>query len=285
MPRVSVVLPVYNAHLYLSQALDSVLQQDLTDFELIVIDDGSSDQSSDIINTYETKDQRIRAFRQATSGLPLALTRGIQLATGAYIARMDADDICRPDRLRKQVGFLETHTDYGVCGSWVEIMGIRTGELWRYPVDDEAIRSQLVFNAPFAHPAVMIRRRVMEEIGGYSVAWTAAEDYELWTRLADHTRFANLPEVLLQHRLHDHQKGALETLDGRLGSAVGRIHEAYLDRLGIKYGRQEFEMHEAISNSLVSLDRDYVGRAGLWLERLGEANAARLVFPKDAFLN
>jgi glycosyltransferase involved in cell wall biosynthesis len=201
-PTVSVIMPVYNGADYLREALDSIFAQTFEQFELIVIDDGSTDSSEEILKQYS--DSRLRLFFQPNSGLAATLNRGIELAQGQYIARMDQDDISRPERFAKQVAFLEKNPRCALLGTWAEIWEVRvkTERIHAHPTDNATLRFELLFNNPFAHSSVMLRREAVMQVGGYSTdpSRQPPEDYELWSRLARHYELANLPEVLHIYR-------------------------------------------------------------------------------------
>jgi len=202
-PTVSILMPVYNGDRYLRAAVDSILAQTMTDFELIVIDDASSDGSQTILNSYA--DPRLRVIRHSRNkGIVEALNNGLSQVRGRYIARMDADDISYPCRLEKQVAFLEKHPEIGVVGSWIQGFGdVRRQYIHRYPVSDKEIQASLLFESPFAHPSVMIRRAIMENLERpYSSEFPYVEDWELWSRLSKSGGGANIPTPLIQYRIH-----------------------------------------------------------------------------------
>lgn len=196
-------MPVYNAGQYLSQAIDSICSQSFTDWELILINDGSTDDSEAIISRY--KDNRIYYVKNPVNlGLIKTLNKGIDLCGGEYIARMDADDISLPERLRKQIDFLDAHPDYLMCGANASVInndGEMTGKI-RNLAENNFLQINLLFSPSFVHPTVMIRREVLEKIR-YDEAYKHVEDYELWCRIAKQGKIANLKEELLAYRWHD----------------------------------------------------------------------------------
>ncbi len=201
-PLVSVVLPVYNGAADVDKAVRSVLAQTFTDYELIVINDGSKDNSAEILESL--RDPRIRLIHQANAGLAATLNRGIALARGRYIARQDQDDLSHPERLARQIAFLESNPGYGLLGTAAEIwVGDRqTDRAHDHPSAHASLQFELLFNNPFVHSSVMMRKSVVDGIGGYTTdpARQPPEDYELWSRMARVARVANLPERLLVYR-------------------------------------------------------------------------------------
>ncbi len=230
-PIASVVMSVYNGERFLREAVDSVLDQSFEDFEFIIVDDGSTDSSSSTLDVYGKHDTRVRVHHQENWGLVEALNRGWSLARGKYIARMDADDIACPDRLMRQIDFMEKHPDVGVVGSAIEVIN-GTGDtvaIHRYPTNHREITQGLRRgDCPLVHPTVLIRRQVFDAVGGYRKAMIDAEDYELWLRIAGRSKLANLDAVLLKYRRHANQvsiqrarQQALSNLAARVGAAMG----------------------------------------------------------------
>lgn len=200
-PKVSVILPAYNAAAHLDKAIDSILAQSFSNFELIIINDGSTDGTAKLLTEYQ--DPRIKIITQENLGLPTALNRGLAIAKGIYIARQDADDISLPTRLEKQVQFLDQNEDHGLVGTWSEIL-TPDGSSERqhmHPTSNGHIQVQLLINNQFVHSSVMIRASCLKNTGPYSEDPNhfPPEDYDLWLKVAQHTLLANLPEVLLQY--------------------------------------------------------------------------------------
>jgi glycosyltransferase involved in cell wall biosynthesis len=224
-PLVSVLMPVFNGEKYLAEAIWSILNQSFRDFEFIIIDDGSTDATWAILNSYT--DQRLRLVQNVENlGHTKALNKGLVLAQGEYIARMDADDISRPERLARQLDFLETHPEIGVLGTWVQIMGRYgdTSHTIQFPTEHGVLRWCLCFYDPIVHPSVMMRREIVERVGGYNSDMRHAEDYDLWRRLSHMNRLSNLPEVLLYLRKHDANVSILHTAeDWRFGVQVSGL--------------------------------------------------------------
>jgi hypothetical protein len=201
-PTVSVLLPVYNGAPWLAEAVESILGQSFTDFELIVVNDGSRDDSEAIVKRYH--DERLRYYHHDNQGLARTLNRAIELARGRYLARQDQDDISRPERLRRQVEYLTARPECALLGTWAEIWNSDGPTISdaRLPTESSLLKLELLFSNPFFHSSVMIRRAALDAAGGYSTdpARQPPEDYELWSRLARDFEVANLPERLLVYR-------------------------------------------------------------------------------------
>ena len=280
-PKVTVLMGVYNGQRYLRAAIDSILQQTFTNFEFLIIDDGSKDASVEIIKSYS--DPRIRLLiNEKNIGLAASLNRGINSSTSRYIARMDCDDISLPQRLEKQVAFLEHHSDIGICGSGIEIIGKKSDDRAGFFNDDAMIRSSLIFDSGFAHPAVMISRQLLHECNlRYDETFTHAQDYDLWARAAAYTKFANLPETLLRYRVHAESAGRKSGTKQR--AMADRVRRQQLARLGIQPLEAEYALHHAISTWQFRPKKDSLESLEIWFEQLIEANDATKAYPALAF--
>jgi glycosyltransferase involved in cell wall biosynthesis len=204
-PLVSVVMPVYNGGRYLPEAIESILNQTFSHFELIIIDDGSIDNSWDILTTYAAQDSRIVLSRNPENiKLIKTLNRGLSLARGQYIARMDADDISLPERLERQVAYLQRHPEVGLLGTgYYRLNDEGKRSLRQPPLTDTEIRWKLLFGNIWCHPSIMFRSQLFETGELVYRLFTHAEDYELWTRLLQHTCGATLRVPLVIYRVHD----------------------------------------------------------------------------------
>lgn len=205
MCNISVVMPVYNCEKYLKEAIDSVINQTYSNLELIIIDDCSTDNSVNIINSYH--DERIILIRNDKNlGIAKTLNKGIEISKGKYLARMDADDICYLHRLEIQYNFMENNLDIGMCGSSVEVFTESNTNIHECPVGDDEIKVLQMFNTAFAHPSVMIRKNILDKYDlRYDDFYEGMEDYELWIRMSQITKLANIKEVLLKYRSHSGQ--------------------------------------------------------------------------------
>ena len=209
-PRISVLMPTYNAEKFIVQAMESILNQTRSDFEFVIMDDGSTDGTVGFLEHYANSDDRIRLLLQPHKGVTRALNEGVAAARGVLVARMDADDISHPRRFALQVDFLEQHPEVVAVGCWLEIVDPEGAaiSLQRWPVlHDEIDKLLLQGKAGLPHPAAMIRRQTLLEVGAYREDFQVAQDKDLWLRLAERGRLANVPRVLLKYREHPHSIG------------------------------------------------------------------------------
>ena len=225
-------MPVYNGERYLAEAIASVLGQTYADFELIIVDDGSTDGSVAIMHEYTGRDPRVLVIPlQRNIGKSSARNRGIEVARGQYIAGMDCDDICLPDRLRLQMRFLDAHPRIGVVGTNMCVVDqeLRLRIASSYRQEHPQILWRLFFGASIAGAYTMMRRRLLADVGGYEEGRVNCDDTELWTRLIQQTRFANLPDILMLYRRHP---GASSVKDRELQRAEGAaVRRKALERL------------------------------------------------------
>ena len=204
MPRLSILMPVYNGESYLRPAIDSILKQTFEDFEFIIINDGSTDKTKDIITSYT--DNRIHLINHETNqGIVSSLNEGLYKSSGEFIARMDCDDLSRPKRLEKQLKFLEENKEVDIVGTWIKLFGlVRRNFIHKYPANCEAIKPLMLFENPLAHPTVMFRKEILKRNGesNYLTNFPHAEDWAFWFELSKKYNFANISEVLLDYRVH-----------------------------------------------------------------------------------
>lgn len=202
-PLISVLLPVYNGEKSVERTINSILDQSFLDFEFVIINDGSTDNTRAILDQFQ--DQRLRIIHKPNEGLGKTLNLGLQLARGKYIARIDADDFAHPERLEKQVAFLETHPEIAVVGSAAKVVYPDGTERIRLrPLEPHRIRQHIIKVCPLAHPSVMMLKDAAVSVGGYDTAYdgslgrSAGEDYHLWVRmLAQGYQLANLADPLI----------------------------------------------------------------------------------------
>lgn len=215
-PKVTVLMPAFNAAEYIAEAIASVLRQSFTDFELLIINDGSTDNTLSVIQQFT--DPRIRLLEQEKKGIGIALNNGLSAANGGYIARFDADDICFPQRLEQQVEFLDTHPAYVLAGCDTEYIDEAGEHLFNFTcaghTHDEIMR-QLYLECPFIHSGVMYRKDEVLKAGGYPVHAHNFEDHLLWIQLADRGQYYNIPERLIKVRFNPRSATIDERWRGR----------------------------------------------------------------------
>jgi hypothetical protein len=255
-------MSVYNGERFLAAAIESVLAQTFTDFEFLILDDGSSDASRAIIAQYAAQDRRIRLIARENRGLVASLNQLLDEARAPLIARMDADDVCLPQRFALQVAFLQQHSDVGVLGTWTEDIDENDAAYPLvaddHPVDHDGFVAAIDNGAPLlCHPAVMFRRDVVRSVGGYHPAFRHCEDLDLWLRLATVTRIANLPERLLRYRHYSQQVSSRHATEQQVNAAISRL--AYAER---RAGRSDPTVRLAQLPPIDQLDVLF-GRPGL----------------------
>jgi hypothetical protein len=281
-PRVSVVMPVFNGETYLAEAVQSVLSQTLSEVELVVVDDGSSDGSREIVERFMGADRRVRLLvNEENQGISGALNRGWRAARAPYIARLDADDVAPRDRLSQQVRFLDAHPSVAVVGGTLITIDShgRPISTRRFPASNRAIQAALVRYNCFSHPSVTMRRSALEAVGGYR--FRHIEDYDLWLRIAERFELANLPAPMILHRLHLDQQAvvALERTAREMCAVraaarerratgvdplagVGELTEDAFDRLGVDEAEVAAAVEEEmIARAAILADLGHDGRA------------------------
>ena len=205
-PTVSIVIGAHNAAATLSATLDSVLAQSVADWECIVVDDGSADDTAAVIHHYAARDPRVRCIAlDVNVGLTRALVRGVDEARGRWLARIDAGDIWHPEKLARQLAFCSKHPDMGLIGCWSEDTNHQTGAVVvkRKPIEHEAIMASLRRSCPFIHSTMLARLDLVRACGNYDPAFQYGQDYDLYFRLLSLTRGHNLPEPLCQRSTHE----------------------------------------------------------------------------------
>lgn len=255
-PLVSVIMPVFNTARYINEAIDSILNQTYENFEFIIIDDCSEDESVAIIEGYE--DPRIKLIKNDRNlGISHTRNKGLAIAQGKYIAVFDSDDIAPKYRLEKQVSFLEKNPEFGLIGGAVQPIneeGEETGSAWDYPADPEEVPVRLLFGNYFAQPAVMIRAKVLSDTEPYNPKFVTAGDYDLWVRLSRVTKVWNLPELMLYYRMHGSGITRKTKRDISLGS-IKKIIASHLDYLEIDYTEEDLSIYLEITNN--SYDKSF----------------------------
>jgi len=281
-PKVTVLMPVYNGERYLREAIDSILSQTFRDFEFLIIDDGSTDSSVKIIQSY--RDGRIRFIgNEMNIGLPSTLNKGIELASGEYIVRMDSDDISLPTRIEKQVRFMDNNPEVGVCGTWIKYIGVPRrpwrSSIYKFPTKHKDIKSRLLFGSNFCHPSVIMRKSLVERFHlRYDPEHYYTEDYGLWQTCSFCFPLANIPEVLLLYRVHPgsitNSKKTIEFEN------IQRINRLNFQNLGIGFTPEELLVYR---NYPIDFKPEFLIKFHLWLQRLQKANSVKQIYPEPEF--
>ena len=247
MPLVSVLLPVYNGVAYIEDAVRSILDQSYGNIELIIINDGSSDDSAKVLD--QLTDRRIRTYHQANVGLAATLNRAIGLARGKYVARQDQDDLSLPQRFQRQVEFLESHGAYGMVGTWAEIRSANPAvpKVHSHPSESLDLKFDLLFDNPFVHSSMMIRKSIFQRVGLYTIEKSRQppEDYELWSRVAREFEVANIPEVL-----HIYRDVPSSMSKGVVNPFLENVIKISVENLALLTGR---EVNDPVINNLAAL--------------------------------
>jgi glycosyltransferase involved in cell wall biosynthesis len=216
---------VHNGERFLAEAVESVLAQSLSDFEFVVVDDGSTDATGAILEGYASRDSRMVVHHQANAGGSAARNRGFRLVSAPLVANLDADDVALPRRLEQQHEFMTQHPEVGVVGgavTFIDASGREFGE-WRYPLADAEIRRAFAHSTPLAHPSTMIRKDAFFATAGYRRLLSAAQDVDLWLRIGERHELANVPGVVLRYRIHPGQVTVRKCEAGALGALAARI--------------------------------------------------------------
>ena len=234
IPLVTVLMPVYNGEKFLVEAVESIISQTYTNIEFIIIDDGSTDGTAVILARCQGQDERINIISQSNQGLVASLNRGLEAARGKYLARMDADDVSSPNRIRQQVDYLERNPESVLLGSAYELIDEDGNfiRMDRHPSHDTEIRWQMLFHNSFAHSAVMLRVDTLRKYNfKYDPEIVQAEDYELWSRLIQYGRCGNLDQPLIKRRIGSMQKSALA--GNQISFYADQISALNIKRLGV----------------------------------------------------
>jgi len=231
-PSISVAMSVYNGERFLAEAIESILAQTFGDFEFLILNDGSSDDSAAIIDRHAARDPRIRTIHRENRGLIASLNQLLAESRAAIIARMDADDVAYPERFERQFAFLAANPEYGVVSSWADDIGA-DGQVMPnigqdHPADHDGFLEAVHHSTPLCHPATMYRREPVLAAGGYHRAFKHCEDYDLWLRLADLTKLCSLQEPLLKYRRTDSQVSNKHIVEQKTNAAIAYF--AWLER-------------------------------------------------------
>lgn len=278
-PRISVLMALYNADAFVADAIESILAQTVADFELLILDDGSTDRSAEVVATYAEKDARIRFWGRENRGAPATRNEMAAAARAPYLAVMDADDISLPDRFERQIVFLEAHPEVVAVGgqSLLSDEDMRPIHVPRMPTDhDEIDDNHLSGVVSMAHSGLFMRAEAFHEVGGYDEGAPYSEDLDLWLRLAEIGRLANLPDVVVKYRLHENsicgRNGSQQLEDWRKASGAAWKRRGIPDR--------EISLNEWRPTHDPSSQLDFTVSWGWRAWRAGNRDTARHFFLK-----
>lgn len=246
-PIISVILPVYNCEKYVYEAVQSILNQTYTDFELLIIDDCSTDQTVSIIKSFS--DARIHLIiKEKNSGYTDSLNYAITIAKGKYIARMDGDDISLPNRFQKQIEAMNANEEVILCGTGIQI--IDSDRILKHPVHHDDIKVKLCFSNTFFHPTVMFRKEAFADLN-YNREFEPAEDYDLWTRLVFKGKLMNIDQVLLNYRVHPNQISNYKNEVQKNASAIAQLRMFQVliedEKIDLPLFKKAFKWHDVSS--------------------------------------
>lgn len=280
-PLVSVIMSVYNGEKYLFEAISSILNQSFQDFEFIIINDGSTDTTEKIIQTFT--DLRIVYLpNPENKGLIFSLNRGLSLARGKFIARMDADDISHPYRLSEQTSYLQSHPNVIVLGTHhAEIQDKRIKVVGAGEFNSDYLKSILLFNPCFSHPTVMMRNIFDGSSLQYNTSFLHAEDYRLWTELSPQGDFYILNKALLRYRLHASQISNKHRQQQK--NINSTIRKDYLNKLGFTYTDNELSVHNRIADHEFVTSLEFLLEVEKWLNQLSMQNKKTMVLNPTSF--
>jgi Glycosyl transferase family 2 len=281
-PQISVIMPVFNAVPHVRVAIESVLAQTFRDFELIVIDDDSTDGSMQIVHGF--RDERIRVIHNAENcGAAKTKNLGIENARGEFIAFLDADDIALPCRLAEQTGFLHRNPHVAIAGSQITLIvenGAEAGENPKLCCAPDEIAPTLLFENCIAQSSVMLRCTALPR-DPFRTEFEPAEDYDLWARLAPASSIASMEHPLVNYRVHAGGTSARKA--ARMKTSTRSIHLAQLERLGIEASQQQLDLHSLLAQWPLEPTKELVAQAEDWLLALHRACSKRQIYPRIAF--
>jgi glycosyltransferase involved in cell wall biosynthesis len=271
-------MPVYNTEKYLNESIESILNQTFKDFELLIINDGSTDKSEEIIKSYT--DERIRFINnEGNKGIPYTRNKGIQLSKGKYVAILDSDDYSYPDRLEKQIKFLEENPDFGLVGGGMKVINDKSENLGLFSIPDdpsEKIPVILLFYDCFAQSSVMLRKSALPE-EHYRISFPVSQDYDLWVRMSYNTKLWNIPEILINYRVHPenvtHKKKDLKE------KMLKNIYSYQLDKMNIDYSLEELDLHYKTYNNNFIPAKDFIEKVRKWFTKLNDFNEEKKFYP------
>lgn len=282
-PLVSIVMPAYNAASYLKASIESVLAQEYKNWELLIINDGSTDGTAAIISEYQKIDKRIKGFsNEGNKGLVYTRNRGLEEANGEYIAHLDSDDLAHPERIKVQLQFLEENKDFILLGSackLIDEIGNPIG-IENRTIKNAHLKSLLVFSNYFINSTIMLRASAAQK-HTYLEAYNFAEDYHYFTQLIQDGQFANINEVLVSYRIHQGNTSSLKKQQQIL--AIQQLQKNLVEQIGLSPSEKEVELHYQLVDENGNIDLAELNQIESWLIKLSEANKKSNVFDQESF--
>lgn len=278
-PTVTVLVTVYNGANYVAQAISSILNQTMPNFELLVIDDASTDKSRDVIAGFS--DPRIRLIKQTSNrGIQSTLNRGLREAKAPLMAIMDQDDISAPQRLAAQIAQFRTNPQLAVCGTAIDVFGETPGPSWIHYFDPTNLQIALLFENPICHPSVMMDRATLLQLGLNYPDFPLAEEYALWVRSSRVRQITNLPQKLLRYRAHSQQvsrsRNLLQT------ASIDLVLSEQLHQLRLGFNSRDLMVHKLLSGGFSPIP-GIQSKMSEWTERLLRANSTETVYDQSSF--
>lgn len=271
-------MPLFNAEQTVNESIESVLNQTFKDFEFLIIDDGCTDNSVSVVESFQ--DSRIKLLHNPQNmNLVPTLNRGLEEASGEYIIRMDADDICMPERFQKQVNFMDSNPEIGICGSWLHCFGAADFVL-EPALEHDEIMSRLFFTNIIAHPTVIMRLKALKDLG-LNYKLFLAEDFDLWRRASFKTKLHNIPEVLLDYRISNVSYSQVNSPQVKV--VIDNMMKESLIELGIDADDDLAELHRNLGNGTIPTNNDDTIKYLNHLTNLFKANQKTGIYPKGAF--
>lgn len=281
-PKVSVVMGVYNGEKHLAEAIESILQQTFSDFEFIIVNDGSTDQTADILDNYASQDNRIIVIsNKKNGGVAASINSGQEVARGEYIARMDGDDISLPQRFERQVNFMDANPHIGISGTFIKLFG-QVEHYPQAPLTDADIKCSLFLRATMSHSSVIIRKQVLQVHNiQYDEQYWVTQDYKFWVDAAPYTLFANIPEILLYYRVHNTQISSRKNQEQYANEK--KIKLIQLKNLGMEPTNDEIDLHLRLTRYEGPFTQEFISRAEQWIRKIQAQNKKVGIYPEPEF--
>lgn len=279
--KITVLMPVYNAAAFVGDAIRSIIRQTFKEFEFLVIDDGSTDKTVEIVESFS--DKRIRLLRNGTNlGVAKTLNRGLDLALGKYVARMDADDICYPKRLNIQYNFMEKNPNVGLAGSWVKYFGDQLPVVERTPSGPEVAKAFMMFDNPIFHPTAIIRKESFDRNNlRYNPNYNRTEDFELWLRASKYFDLDNIEVPLIKFRIHS--SSVSSSASNVMGQQACELLKRGVEKFKRDISDEELLLHYKISKGRRMQSFNELCQAEAWLLKLIQINDQLEIYNSKAF--